>query len=70
MKAIKVIVSVCVVLVVLCWAGRADYAEQVVYNMNETTYIAITAKLGSDCSQYDIAKEYMDNKAFYDALGE
>ena len=70
MKALKIVLIIFVLCVVFGWAGRCDYAEQVVYNMDETTYRTIFAKLGSDCSQYDIAKEYMNNKAHYDALSE
>lgn len=48
--------------------GSADYSEQVVYTMPQEAYEAIFLKLGSDCSDRQIAKEYMSNKEFYDSL--
>lgn len=70
MKVLKFIVSMFVLCFVVGVAGRFDWSEQIVYNMNETTYNAIVTKLGEDSNQYDIATEYMSNKKYYDALSE
>lgn len=70
MKVLKFIVSMSVLCFVVGVAGRFDWSEQIVYNMSETTYNAIVAKLGEDSNQYDIATEYMRNRTYYDALSE
>lgn len=68
-KLFKLMACAIVVVLVLGFAGRSDWSDQVIYSMPQTAYDEITAKLGKDCTEYDIAREYMDNKAFYDALG-
>lgn len=70
MKTLKIIFSVVVLCAVFCFAGRADYAEQVIYNMPDKAYQIISRKKGIGYSRYKIAKEYMNNKAYYDALSE
>lgn len=49
-------------------AGSYDYAEQVVYTMPEAAYYSILDTLGDDCSVKDIAREYMENREYYDNL--
>lgn len=51
-----------------CYASTMDWAEQVTYTMPAKANQEIRAKLGSGCSQYDIAQEYIHNKKYYDAL--
>ena len=68
MKVIKVCVGFIAFMAVLGFAGRTDWSDEVIYTMPEQTYQRIEAKLGTGCSRYDIAKEYMNNKAYYDAL--
>lgn len=60
----------CAVFVVLVFgfAGRSDWSDQVINAMPQTAYDVIAQKLGYDCTEYDIAKEYMSNKEYYDAL--
>lgn len=48
--------------------GSYDYAEQVVYTMPEAAYYSILDTLGDDCSIKAIAKEYMENREYYDSL--
>ena len=70
MKTLKIVLIVFVLCVVFGWAGRCDYAEQVVYNMPDEAYQVISRMKGIGYSRYKIAKEYMNNKAHYDALSE
>lgn len=67
-KQIKVILCCVFLVVALCFAGRSDWSEQVIYVMPKSAYESITVKLGTDCSDYEIAKEYVKNKAYYDAM--
>lgn len=70
MKMKMKVVLCCVFLfVALCFAGRSDWSEQVIYVMPKSAYESITAKLGENCSDYEIAKEYVKNKSYYDAMG-
>lgn len=70
MKALKLLFSFIAFFALMCWAGSVDYAEQVIYNMNETTYKQIVSRLGEQCSQREIVKEYMNNKLLYDTMNE
>lgn len=40
-------------------AGRADYAEQVIYTMPHEVYSQIRDTLGADASDYEIARYYV-----------
>lgn len=58
-KKMKVILCCVFLFVALCFAGRSDWSEQVIYVMPKSAYESISAKLGEDCSDYEIAKEYV-----------
>lgn len=49
-------------------AGNYDYADEVVYNMDEEVYYTILDTLGDDCSNKAVAAEYMNNREYYDNL--
>lgn len=49
-------------------AGSYDYADEVVYNMDEEVYYTILDTLGDDCSNKAVAAEYMNNREYYDNL--
>lgn len=49
-------------------AGSCDYADEVVYNMDEEVYYTILDTLGDDCSNKAVAAEYMNNREYYDNL--
>ncbi len=68
-KVFKLMACAIVVVLVLGLGGRSDWSDQVICAMPQTAYDVIAQKLGDDCTEYDIAKEYMSNKAYYDALG-
>lgn len=55
----KVILCCVFLFVALYFAGRSDWSEQVIYVMPKSAYESISAKLGEDCSDYEIAKEYV-----------
>lgn len=49
-------------------AGSYDWADQVVYTMDEEVYYTILDTLGDDCSNIAVANEYMSKKEYYDNL--
>lgn len=68
-KVLKLMAVAIVVVLVLGLGGRSDWSDQVISAMPQTAYNEIAKKLGDDCTDYDIAKEYTRNKKHYDALG-
>lgn len=53
----------------LGYAGSEDYAQDVISSMSIEAYESICAKLGESCTDRQIAREYMDNRKYYDSLG-
>lgn len=51
-------------------AGNFDRTEQIVYNMPQEAYEEVYLKLGSGCTDSQIAKEYLSNKSYYDSIKE
>lgn len=49
-------------------AGNADRTEQIVYTMPQEAYEEIYLKLGNECTDSQIAKEYLSNKHYYDSI--
>lgn len=49
-------------------AGNYERADEVILNMSQTAYEAVTAKLGKNASTVDIADEYLKNKGYYDSI--
>ena len=70
MKAIKIIITVLFVSVAFAFSGRVDYFEEIIMSMPQEAYEAIYLELGDGCSYYEIAKEYMSNREYYDKLSE
>lgn len=68
MKAIKILVTVLFVFGAFAFAGRSDWSETVVMSMPNEAYEAICVKLPNGASDYEIASEYVSNKAYYDSL--
>jgi hypothetical protein len=48
-------------------AGSYDYADEVVYSMDDVVYYTITQKIGK-ASNKEIVAEYEANKQYYDNL--
>lgn len=66
LKLYIIIAAIVVFFMLLGIAGKADYTDQVIYNMSQEDYDAICAKLtqqnGSRPSETEIADYYMDNR--------
>ena len=68
MKALKVTLATLFTLVAFGYAGRVDWSEQIVMSMPQEAYEQIIITLPEDASYYETAKEYMNNKEYYDKL--
>lgn len=62
------ILVVVAVIIAICYAGRVDYNDAVLYNMDNGTYEALREKLG-DVSRSELADAYQSNKEYWDSLG-
>lgn len=56
------------VIIAICLAGRVDYNDAVLYNMDSRTYEVLREKLG-DVSRSELADAYMNDKEYWDSLG-
>ena len=62
------LLGVAAFMAILGYVGRFDYASEVVNSMPEEAYYSILDTLGDDCSEVEIAEEYMKNRDYYDTL--
>lgn len=62
------ILAVVAVIIAICYAGRVDYNDAVLYNMDNSTYEVLREKLG-DVSRSELADAYQNNKEYWDSLG-
>lgn len=69
MKTTKIIFAVLAVFAAFAFAGTTDYTEQVLYTMPQDAYEQIVLHLGDGCTDREIVYEYMNNKGYYDSLG-
>lgn len=56
------------VIIAICFVGRFDYNDEVMYHMSEGTYEALREKLG-DVSNFELVDAYMADQAYWDSLG-
>ena len=56
------------VVIAICFVGRFDYNEEIVYNMDESTYQVLKKKLG-DVSTSELVDTYMSDREYWDSLG-
>ena len=57
------------VIIAICLAGRVDYNDAVLYNMDSRTYEVLKEKMG-DVSRSELADAYQSNKEYWDSLGQ
>ena len=50
-------------------AGAEDYNQEVIDSMPDEAYYEIVQKLGQECSNSDIVREYKTNREYYDSFG-
>lgn len=56
------------VVIAICFVGSFDYNEEIVYNMDESTYQVLKKKLG-DVSTSELVDTYMSDREYWDSLG-
>ena len=62
------LVTLVAVIVAICFVGRFDYNDEVLYNMSDGTYQALREKLG-DVSSSQLVDVYMSDCEYWDSLG-
>lgn len=56
------------VIIAICFAGRLDYNEEVIYHMSDGTYQVLRENLG-DVSSSELVDVYMSDCEYWDSLG-
>ena len=67
-KEILHLVTLVAVIVAVCFVGRFDYNDEVLYQMSEGTYEVLREKLG-DVSSSELVDVYMSVCEYWDSLG-
>lgn len=61
-------VTLAAVIVAICFVGRFDYNDEILYHMSEGTYEVLREKLG-DVSTTKLVDVYMSDCEYWDSLG-
>lgn len=56
------------IIVAICFVGRFDYNEEIIYHMSDGTYQVLREKLG-DVSSTELVDVYMSDCEYWDSLG-
>ena len=56
------------VIVAICFVGRYDYNDEILYHMSEGTYEVLREKLGN-VSSTELVDVYMSDCEYWDSLG-
>lgn len=67
-KEILHMAALAAVIVAICFVGRFDYNDEILYHMSEGTYEALREKLG-DVSTFELVDVYMSDCEYWDSLG-
>ena len=67
-KEILHLVALVAVIVAICFVGRFDYNDEILYHMSEGTYEVLREKLG-DVSSSKLVDVYMSDCEYWDSLG-
>lgn len=68
MKKFKNLAACAMLAGMLGTAGAIEWADDTVYHMPDEAYTAIKSKLGSDAGNMQIAREYIENREYYNNL--
>ena len=68
MKELKYLLVLVAVIVAICFVGRFDYNDDVLYHMSEGTYEVLREQLG-DVSTTKLVDVYMSDCEYWDSLG-
>lgn len=61
-------VNLAAVIVAICFVGRFDYNDEILYHMSEGTYEVLREKLGN-VSSTELVDVYMSDCEYWDSLG-
>ena len=56
------------VIIAICFVGRYDYNDEVIYHMSNETYDVLRERLG-DVSTSELVDVYMSDCEYWDSLG-
>ena len=56
------------VIIAICFVGRYDYNDEMIYHMSNGTYEVLKEKLG-DVSASKLVDTYMADREYWDSLG-
>ena len=62
------LVTLAAVIVAICFVGRYDYKDEILYHMSEGTYEVLREKLGN-VSSTELVDVYMSDCEYWDSLG-
>ena len=68
MKKYIPLCAILFIIIVLLFAGNADYNQTVIYNMPDKVYKQVLTDLGGFASENEIVKTYMSNQSRYDSI--
>lgn len=67
-KEILNLLALLLVIIAICFVGRFDYNDEIIYHMNDGTYQVLKEQLG-DISATELVDAYMSDQAYWDSLG-
>jgi len=68
MKKYIPLCAILFIVIVLLFAGKADFNQEVIYNMPDKVYKQVLTDLGGCASESEIVKAYTTNQSYYDSL--
>lgn len=68
MKELRHFLALAAVIIAICFVGRYDYNEEIIYHMSDGTYSALRDKLGN-VSSTELVDVYMSDCEYWDSLG-
>ena len=67
-KEILNLLALLLVIIAICFVGRFDYNDEIIYHMSDGTYQVLKEQLG-DISTTELVDVYMSDQAYWDSLG-
>ena len=67
-KEVLHLLAIVFVIVAICFVGRYDYNDEILYHMSEGTYEVLREKLGN-VSSTELVDVYMSDCEYWDSLG-
>lgn len=68
MKKYIPLFAILFIVIVLLFAGNADFNQTVIYNMSDKVYKKVLTDLGGCATESEIVKTYMSNQSYYDSI--